>query len=150
MSVNASEYVYMYQHVNTRAGKDGYYPPTDLQSETHKCFFHTQPDVTNSPPLCAFNWHRNTNSGNLSPLSLTPLLRSVAVTQMVTAVDLWLDSSQLCVCNQSDQTCDPSNKCCRICCFWQWLNVDIKHCTLFNISNYFVELSILSYVVFIT
>lgn len=108
VSVNVSEYVNMYQHVDPN-------PPMDLQWEIHNCFFQTQPDIIHSPPLCAFNWHRNTNSSNLSPLSLT--LKSVAVTQMVAAVDLLLDGSQLSICNQSDEVCDPSQKCSRICSF---------------------------------
>lgn len=59
-----------------------------LQLEIHKCFSHTQPDVIHSTDLCVFHWHRNTNSSNLSPPSLTLLLRSVAVIQMITAADL--------------------------------------------------------------
>lgn len=65
---------------------------TDLQSEIHKCFFHTQPDVA---LLCSRGvlWHRNTNRNNLSPPFTTLLMRSVTVTQMVKAADMWYDTA---------------------------------------------------------
>lgn len=112
MCLNMWTCINMWTHVRERIVTP---PPQDLQWEIHNSFFQTQPDIIHSPPLCAFNWHRNTNSSNLSPLSLT--LKSVAVTQMVTAVDLWLDGSQLSIFNQSDQMCDRCQKCSRICRF---------------------------------
>lgn len=57
---------------------------TDLQSEIHKRFFHTQPDA-GLPSSCGVLWHRNTNRNNLSPPIMTLLMRSVTVNQMVKA-----------------------------------------------------------------
>ena len=47
--------VCMCQHVDACVTKDVYYHPIVLQSEIHKCFPDTQPDIIHSPVLCVFH-----------------------------------------------------------------------------------------------